>query len=149
MPHSTSIEKEAMKAFELEIRPIEVEEYQSLRASTGWEEIEDAHAEQALQRDLFSVCVMNENQIIGIGRVIGDGAIYFYIQDVIVLPEFQKFGIGKLIMNQIEDYLNEQAPNNAFIGLMAAVGVQRFYEKFGYAKRPDGRPGMYKMMKKA
>ena len=83
------------------------------------------------------------------GRVIGDGAIYFYIQDVIVLPEFQKFGLGKLIMNQIEAYLNKNAPHNAFIGLMAADGVQKFYEKFGYRQRPGGRPGMYKMISKA
>lgn len=135
-----------MKAFKFEARPIKVEEYQNLRGSTAWEKLNDSDVEKALKNDQFSICVMNDQNIIGMGRVIGDGAIYFYIQDVIVVPEFQKFGIGKLIMNQIEDYLAKNAPHNAFIGLMAASGVQTFYEKFGYKKRPDGRPGMYKMV---
>ncbi|KAA3625837.1 MAG: GNAT family N-acetyltransferase, partial [Bacteroidetes bacterium] len=67
---------------------------------------------------------------------------------IIVRPEYQKTGIGKLIMEQIEGFLQTSAPKNAFIGLMAAEGVKRFYHKFGYQERPANGPGMFKRISK-
>ena len=137
-----------MKNFKVEIRKIRTSEYQSLRQTTGWDEIEDAKVKVALEKDLFSVCVLDSGKVIGVGRVIGDGAIYFYIQDIIVSPQYQKQGIGRLIMENIESYLSEKTNENSFIGLMAAEGVKEFYKKYGYAERPVNRPGMYKVIKK-
>lgn len=137
-----------MSHYKVEIRKLKVTEYQSLRNTTGWASLEDDIVNVALEKDLFSVCVLNNEKTIGIGRVIGDGAIYFYIQDVIVLPEYQNKGIGKLIMDQIELYLGNKANNNSFIGLMSAEGVKNFYTKFGYLERPASRPGMFKIVKK-
>lgn len=143
MPHKPILEN-----FSIVKRKIEVCEYQSLRQTTGWGSIENDVVEKALDKDLFSVCVLESEQIVGMGRVIGDGAIYFYIQDVIVDPGYQNKGIGKLIMESIEDYLAKNSNNNSFIGLMAAEGVTQFYEQFGYQKRFDDRPGMFKTIKK-
>ncbi len=72
--------------FRLKIRKIRVEEYQSLRKTTSWDLIEDNIVKTALENDLFSICVYDNEKLIGMGRVIGDGAIYFYIQDIIVTP---------------------------------------------------------------
>jgi len=137
-----------MNNYKLEIRKIKVEEYQELRKTTGWNLIEDEIVKIALENNLFSVCVFDGDKLIGMGRVIGDGAIYFYIQDIIVLPEYQGKGVGKLIMNNIELFLNKAANNNSFIGLMAAKDVKEFYNKFGYNERPENRPGMYKTIVK-
>lgn len=123
-------------------------EYQHLRNTTGWPNIEDEKVAKALDHDLFSVCVLENDKIIGMGRVIGDAAIYFYIQDVIVHPNYQGKGIGRLIMDTIEDYLEKEAGNNAFIGLMAAEGVKDFYKKYGFSERPGNRPGMFKNVQK-
>ena len=131
--------------FHVELRKIRTEEYQRLRSTTNWRQIPEIIVTKALEKDLFSVCILKKEKIVGMGRVIGDGSIYFYIQDVIVLPEFQMLGIGKLIMDQIENYLNNNAPNGAFIGLMAAEGTVAFYQSFGYRNRPESRPGMYKI----
>ena len=137
-----------MKSFNVENRKLKIEEYQALRESTGWNPVEDNLVETALEKDLFSICVYDEERIVGIGRIIGDGALYFYIQDIIVLPEYKGLGIGKLIMDNIEIYLGKEANNNSFIGLMAADGVRGFYTKYGYEERPKDKPGMYKIMKK-
>jgi GNAT superfamily N-acetyltransferase len=134
--------------YNIEQRKIKVGEYQTIRKTTGWDMLEDSVVEKALQRDLFSVCVFDNDKLIGIGRVIGDGAIYFYIQDIIVIPDYQKKEIGKLIMEDVEDYILNNSNANSFIGLMAAVGVKEFYYKYGYAERPINRPGMYKVIKK-
>lgn len=137
-----------MSHYIVEIRNLKVTEYQSLRNTTGWASLEDDIVNVALEKDLFSICVLDNEKTIGIGRIIGDGAIYFYIQDVIVLPEYQNKGIGKLIMDQIELYLRDNANNNSFVGLMAAEGVRKFYTKYGYLERPASRPGMFKIVKK-
>lgn len=101
-------------------------------------------ADEALENDLFSVCARLDGKTIGIGRIIGDGAIYYYIQDVIVLKEYRNQGVGRQIMDSIESYLKANAREGAFIGLMAAEGLVPFYEKFGYLRRPEAGPGMFK-----
>ena len=97
---------------------------------------------------IFSICISDHDKVIGIGRVIGDGAIYFYIQDVIVLPEYQGKGIGKLIMKNIEEFIKKNANDNSFVGLMAAYRVKEFYHKYGYFERSNDKPGMFKIIKK-
>ena len=134
--------------FQVQCRPIEVQEYQALRGSTSWNQLADDVVAKSLANDLFSVCVMDGDKTVGIGRVVGDGAIYFYIQDVIVLPEYQGKGIGKQIMQTIENYLSEAASHNSFIGLMAAEDTQPFYHLFDYRERPGNAPGMFKRIRK-
>lgn len=129
-------------------RKLSVTEYQHLRATTGWDMLDDAVVKTALHNDIFSISAYDNDHIIGMGRVIGDGAIYFYIQDVIVHPNYHGQGIGKLIMTEIEKFIHSHANQNSFIGLMAAEGVAHFYTQFGYRPRPENRPGMFKISQK-
>lgn len=144
--------KELNKRNEVDIRieynTLTVEDYQSIRSTTDWDVLEGTIVEKAISNDFFSICIYDKDRLIGIGRVIGDGAIYFYIQDVIVLPKYQKYGIGKLIMENIEEYLLNVTSNNSVVGLMAAEGVSQFYKKFGYKTRSKNKPGMCKKIKK-
>lgn len=137
-----------MKKWTVKKRKLQLEEYQVMRETAGWNPIDDKSVQKALSNDLFSVAIYDEERLIGIGRVIGDGGIYYYIQDIIVIPEYQKRSVGRLIMDSIENYFKEVATTNAFIGLMAAADVKAFYHKFGYQERPDNAPGMYKVVKK-
>ena len=137
-----------MENLKIEKRRLNINEYQTLRGTTDWFAIADEVVDKSLKNDLFSVCVIADGTLVGMGRIVGDGAIYFYIQDIIVIPGYQSKGIGVMIMNEIEGYLKENAFNNSFIGLMAADGVQQFYHKFGYFERAETRPGMSKLMKK-
>ena len=122
-----------------------VEEYHKLCEAVGWEHVDVEATETGLRNALFSVCVIYGDKVIGCGRVVGDGGIYFYVQDVIVLPEFQGKGLGRRIMDAVMSYLDSHADPNAFFGLMAAKGVSRFYEKYGFTERPPGRPGMFRI----
>lgn len=132
----------------IENRKISVAEYQMMRKTTGWAMLDNDVVERALENDLFSVCVFDDEKLIGIGHVVGDGYIYFYIQDIIVIPSYQNKGIGRIIMENIEAYLSQATNNNSFIGLMAADDVEDFYKRFGYQIRPVNKPGMFKMVKK-
>ncbi len=132
--------------YSIQIRPIAVLEYQSLRDTTEWHSLKERQVIEALGHDLFSVVVVWDKQVVAMGRVIGDGAIYFYIQDVIVHPNHQNKGVGKLVMEAIEAYLSKSSNEYAFVGLMASEGAVGFYESFGYKKRKDHSPGMFKIM---
>ncbi|MEL4304302.1 GNAT family N-acetyltransferase [Methanococcoides sp. LMO-2] len=124
-----------------------VEEYQTLREAVGWNRIADPKAvETGLNNSLFCVCVVLDNKVIGCGRVIGDMGIYYYVQDIIVLPEFQGKGLGKQIIDTIMDYLEEHASPGTFVGLMSAKGLSRFYERYGFTERPSEGPGMFRIM---
>ncbi len=104
--------------------------------------------EQALKKGIFSVVVKDGEKIIGMGRMVGDGYMYCYIQDVRVLPQYQKKGIGKAIINKLLDYARQNGiPNTSIsIGLTSAKGKENFYEKFGFVKLPDVHmgSGMYR-----
>lgn len=117
------------------------EEYNSLRKAVKWRVIDRRYIDRAFSDTLYSICALYKNRVIGFARVIGDSGIYFYIQDVIVLPEHQGQGVGTALMQKVMDYLKRSTPEGAFIGLMSAKGKEGFYCKFGFQKRPDDRFG--------
>ncbi|MHA2268263.1 MAG: GNAT family N-acetyltransferase [Promethearchaeota archaeon] len=63
---------------------------------------------KGLQGSLYCVCAELNGEIIGMVRVIGDSGLYFYIQDVIVLPQYQKRGIGMLLMKKVMNFLDNR-----------------------------------------
>ncbi|MCB0617674.1 MAG: GNAT family N-acetyltransferase [Saprospiraceae bacterium] len=130
-------------AFTLVDRLPTVAEFQQLRESAGWTRVADDAVARALHQTLFAVCLEQDGQLVGSGRIVGDGAIYFYIQDVIVLLPFRGTGGGKLIMSALMEYLDRQVTGYAFVGLMAAKGVASYYEQFGFRPRPTDGPGMF------
>ncbi|HEX6230165.1 MAG TPA: GNAT family N-acetyltransferase [Actinomycetota bacterium] len=132
-----------------EIRLVErdptVTEYQRLRRAVGWGEMTDEGVAAGLPHALYAVVLVHGDEVIGCGRVVGDGGLYFYVQDVIVLPGYRGRGLGARIMEAVMAYLERTARPGAFIGLMAAEGVEGFYESYGFRRRPDDRPGMFRV----
>ena len=84
---------------------------------------------------------MNE-ELVGIGRVVGDGNIYFYIQDVIVSPEHQGKGIGVKVLEHLSQLILTKAVPGAFVDLIAAEGLVPLCEKFGFNTRSLDKPDM-------
>lgn len=85
-----------------------------LKVATGFRDRPIEQVEKALSNDLLDVVAMVNNEVVGMGRLVGDGVMYWYLQEIIVLPEFQGKGIG------------------TSIGLTAAEGKETFYERFGF-----------------
>lgn len=68
------------------------------------------------------------------GRLVGDGAMYWHLQEIIVLPQFQQKGIRTMIVNHLVDYVKENSVTGKFttIGGVSAKGKESFYEKMGF-----------------
>lgn len=59
--------------------------------------------EQAYNNSLYTLSVYNDNSLVGIIRVVGDGHSIIYIQDIIVHTDYQKKGIGTTLINKVLD----------------------------------------------
>ena len=70
------------------------EEFNYLTNSVGWGTREKNVIEEALSNTLYSLCVYDNNKLIGYGRIIGDKTIFLYIQDIMVISEYQNKQIG-------------------------------------------------------
>jgi GNAT superfamily N-acetyltransferase len=121
------------------------DQYQKLRKAVGWYVVDDEATNRGLSNSLFGVLAVWDQRVVGCGRVVGDDGVYFYVQDVLVLPEYQGRGVGRAIMDAIMKFLKSRATKSAFIGLMAAKDVAEFYEKYGFARRAENRPGMFRV----
>ena len=77
------------------------DEFNNLTNSVGWGIREKNIIEEALKNTLYSLCVYDDNKLIGYGRIIGDKTIFLYIQDIMVIPEYQNKHIGTEIMNNL------------------------------------------------
>jgi ribosomal protein S18 acetylase RimI-like enzyme len=119
----------------------EAEEYNWLRTQVGWRTHPEEVIRKALPNSLYGVCAYQAEQLIGMARVIGDGGLVYYIQDVIVVPECQRQGIGTQMMDQVMAYIRRHAHQNMIVGLMSAKGKEAFYEKYGFTVRPTEKLG--------
>ena len=115
------------------------EDFNYLTNSVGWGTRKNSIVEEALKNTLYSLCVYNDNKLIGYGRIIGDKTIFLYIQDVMVIPEYQNKHIGTCIMENLLSQINEYKKINPDIRtyLGASKGKEPFYEKFGFISRPN------------
>ena len=60
---------------------------------------------QALTHSLAIYLARDGEKIVGLVRLIGDGFSSVFVQDLIVLPTYQRQGIGSTLMNQaLSDY---------------------------------------------
>ena len=139
--------------YELKENAVVPADYLRLKTAVGWGggNAPQKQVEMGLKNTLFSVAAVHQGQVIGMGRLVGDGVIICYVQDVIVLPEFQGMGIGRAIMKRLMEFVesNGMAGTKISVGLFAAKGKEPFYEKLGFCARGDGDsgPGMEMVVK--
>ncbi|MFC1736597.1 GNAT family N-acetyltransferase [Candidatus Hydrogenedentota bacterium] len=126
------------------------EEFLALRKSAKWLIPDPKAVTAAMDNSLFGVCVECDGQMVGMGRVVGDCTLTFYIQDLIVLPEYQRRGYGRMMMDALMQYIHENAAETAVIGLFSARGLETFYGSYGFIERPQKHlgPGMVFFEKK-
>lgn len=113
---------------------LKAEDFVRLRIETGFVGIPIDHARKALQNGLVNVSALYKGELVGMGRLVGDGAMYWYLQEIIVLPQFQRKGIGSMIVNHLVDYAKENSITGEFttVGGVSAKGKEPFYVKMGF-----------------
>lgn len=101
------------------------------KAGLATHSLEDT--ERAFKHSYISVFIFHKDLLIGTGRALSDGVYQAAIYDIAVLPEYQKKGIGKIIMDELEKNLI-----GINIILYANPSAESFYKKLGYSKMLTG-----------
>lgn len=118
--------------------------YRQLREQSGLSPKTEAAAAKGLRHTLHFVSVKNGvDEYIGMGRVTGDGGTFCQVTDICVLPAWQGKGIGKMIMENIMQYVRDQLPESCYISLMADGEAYKLYEQFGFRDTLPRSKGMY------
>lgn len=75
----------------------------ALYKSVGWSMYtrDPARLERALTHSLTVLSAYEGKQLVGLIRAVGDGETILFIQDLLVLPEYQRRGIGKQLIEAL------------------------------------------------
>lgn len=130
-----------MIAFE-EDAAIEVADYRRLRAAVGWGEIAVSSEELAAAfARTWNVVARRDGEVVGLGRLLDDGALYASVWDMLVLPEAQRQGIGEGILTR----LLAHAESCSLTVLVATAAGRPLYERHGFV---PGDPGSVAMLRR-
>lgn len=135
---------------EIRINTLTPELFLDLYKSVGWDAPCMEQIQTALEHTLATFTCFDDDIPAGMVRLIGDGGMSFYIKDLAVVPSCQGKGIGKCLIEALEQYIKEHKPADWAVSLelISSKDAVRFYKKYGFEERPcdwDG-PGMFKMI---
>ncbi len=119
-----------------------VREFQQLRLDCGLSAKSDQAAVMGLPNSLFATTIRQGARLIAMGRVVGDGGCNFEVVDIAVHPQFQRQGVAQLVMEAIMNFLNDSAPDSAYVSLIADDHSPALYSKFGFEPTAPASIGM-------
>lgn len=115
----------------------DAEEIRFLYESVGWMNYtaRPEMLKKAFENSLAVFGAYEEDRLIGIIRAVGDGASIVFIQDLLVLPEYQRRGIGSALLKKVL----EQYKGVYQIELMTdnEPGRVGFYKAAGFVKADE------------
>ena len=131
---------------------LDTDTYLYLRKEVGWPLLTERQAECALKNCMFNVCAYLDGKPVGMGRIVGDGAVVSYVQDLVVIPTAQGMHIGSTILDRLRQYVEEitEPGSRMMLCLMCAKGRESFYQQHGFIARPTDSlgPGMISYINK-
>lgn len=119
-----------------------VKEYLALRVAAGLSAMSPAGAREGLRASWCAVCVRADGELIGMGRVVGDGGLFLFVVDIAVAPAWQRRGVGRRIMQALMEQVHARAYSRTMVGLIADGTANRFYEQFGFKLVAPAAQGM-------
>ena len=118
---------------------ISAEDYLEMRTAVGWSVFPLEQAADGLKHTAHICCLRKDGKPVAIGRMLWDHGYTAYVSDVIVKPEFQAQGLGRIVMDDLMGYIKSvmKPGYRIMVSLKAAKGKEGFYKKFGFIERPN------------
>ncbi|AZP03555.1 GNAT family N-acetyltransferase [Jeotgalibaca ciconiae] len=121
-----------------EDKNIEMKKLIDLYKNAGWTAYTKSPEEiqLAIKNSLSVITAWEDEKLVGLIRSVGDSVSILYIQDILVLKDYQNTGIGQQLMKHMLErfpdvrqkvLLTEEAPD-----------VRSFYEKCGFKSADQG-----------
>ena len=123
-----------MNSYTVKYNELNPEEFIQLWESVWGQAPAVEQVKLAMENTLFRVSVFDNDQIVAMARVIGDKGMCYYIKDVVVKPEYQGHGIGRIMINELLKYIdaNGVPGTDIAVELCAMPDKIPFYERFGF-----------------
>ena len=119
-----------------------VQQYQEIIKAVGFRGHDPAAVETALKNSIFAACAIDNDEVVGLGRIVGDGAISFLLTNVIVHPSYQRQGIGSRIVEKLCGLMDSLPYKNVVLEAVPLPGLESFYERCGFKSSRGAPPGM-------
>ena len=116
--------------------------YRRLRSAAGLSAKSAEAAALGLPSTVFGVVVRHGGELVGMGRVVGDGGLFLLVVDIAVEPAHQGKGLGKAIMAALMAHLRATAPATAHVTLVADGEAHRLYAQYGFKPTAPEAIGM-------
>lgn len=122
---------------------LSAEEYCRLRKAVGWVELPLEEAAAGLRHSAFIAACRCGSEAVGAVRIVWDHGYIAYLSDLMVLPDWQRRGIGKKLTRLALSWVEGQRRPGWKIKvvLISTAGNEDFYKKLGFTERPAGAMG--------
>lgn len=121
-------------------------EIMALYKDAGWwkqaYDSDTSFLDTLVQSSACFAAAFDHGTMVGMGRALSDGMSDAYIQDMVVLKQYQRQGIGQRIVRALVDRLTEQGVD--WIGLISTPGNQSFYKGMGFKPMENHTPFEFK-----
>lgn len=123
--------------FDIKSEVLTPEIFNALAEAVGWGHPSISDIKEALKNSFYTVCVIYNGKFIAMGRIVQSSNMCFFIKDVAVLPEYQGKGVGKLLIENMLEFIKNEMPYGwkTYVELISVHGKEGFYERFGFEKR--------------
>ena len=111
-----------------------IADYRRLREATGLSPKSEAAAERGLASTTYGVSLLRDGEVVGMGRIVGDGGCFHFVVDIAVVPALQGRGLGKRIMDALDAWLRANAEPTAHVSLFADGDTKHLYARYGFAQ---------------
>ena len=114
------------------------------KAGGWWKDSYDPSAIKPLIAGSFAFAVVvdkDSSKAIGMGRIISDRVSDAYIQDLVVLPEYRGYGIGKKLVDALLQHCLSKGL--LWVGLIAEPDQDGFYSPLGFKHMKNYIPMKY------
>ncbi|ESS04980.1 MAG: acetyltransferase [uncultured archaeon A07HR67] len=128
--------------YELRETPPSVDAFVRLRRAAGMSERSREAVERGLPNTTYGVHVVDATSetAVGMARIVGDEGSVFHLTDTAVAPAHQGQGIGTAMMDALVGWLRANAPDGAYVDLLA--DVDGFYERWGFERTAPASKAM-------
>lgn len=116
-------------------------EFQALYDETGWGAWDLERFDRALAGSWVVCSARDEaDRLVGIGRLISDGALHAFVTEMIVSEGVRGRGVGGEVLARLVGEARRRGVED--VQLFAARGRASFYEQHGFVRRHEDGPGM-------
>ncbi|WP_123623471.1 GNAT family N-acetyltransferase [Halorubrum sp. CSM-61] len=131
------------EGYALRESPPSVAAFRRLRREAGMAERSREAVARGLPNTTYGVHVVEEasGEPVGMARIVGDGGSVFHVSDTAVAEPHQGRGIGTAMMDALVAWLRANAPEGAYVNLLA--DVDGFYERWGFERSAPASKGMW------